>query len=490
MIDRRFPRAGRARLALALVAALVPLHADALCTEAVPPSLAVTDLPHPGVHRFIADDGRAVLFSGRRARDPESHRGLFLFDPVTGRVKLLTAPVAPVAGVGPGGRVDVAIEVAGLSADGRTAFQTYAGTLGYAGPNGSAPFLLTRSEPSWAIDTETGVRTPIASRVRSVAEAAGVPYLSVIESVSADGRYLLMTEAYGNGASVPYKRLTYRLDRLTGKSIDIEDAIAQADPTAVVSLPTLTGLSGDGRRVAVAGDAGYRLALPSRARAPGNEARILAEPYVYDFESGRLSRAYQFDIAQPRESLRGSSFGFLRNLGRRGLVYAFDRTAPIEGDPNPAGFARIGVALADDPRRIDILVLAQPWARGSFGTGYALVAEAEDRLYFVSSADLVGWNPQRSNQLFAVSIDGAELRQLTAFDDGLGRSTAAGSVAQTVLFAGASFDHSVVAISVQGFDPGGTAQRQANAAGIRREGTHEGPQVTTELNLRVYRCAE
>jgi hypothetical protein len=462
---------------------------------------ACEESPIPGVvaseafsfsARRVSDDGRVVAFTGRSAGDPVNSRALYVFDPVTGTLRQLGAAVAPVVQTSPLGRsVFNSVHVAGLTGNGSTLFRSYFGGVQNLGSNS---YLRTRNEPSYAIDVATGTAAPVPSLVANLAQHLGTPYASTILDISADGRYLLMAEAYGDGAAVPFQTLPpYRLDRLTGEVTTIHTLQQDLAPDFVDVGVTELVLSGDGQRVGFAGDRGNRLLTLDFEPTLANVARMYSEPYVLDIAATSFERAYAFDITQTRAAT-ASSLGFLRNLGRTGTVYAFDRSGPVAGVHNPFGTASIGYVLAGQPI-VQTLLAPQPWSRGTVGAGFGFISEAEDVVFFVSSENLTGFNSQLSNQLFSAAIPGGELKQITRLDDGGGRVTGLGLGSafetagyQTVSFRGASFDNTTVTVQAFDVDRQGAYSVTPVAGGRRSLSASFTPEPDRFRLLRVIRC--
>jgi hypothetical protein len=488
-----------AKLSLGLLALAVDSRATAqVCEEAPIPQLVATNAPLLS-QRLISDDGRAVAFIGR---DPEmtlNHRAFYVFDPVTRALQQVGLPIAPATIQLPDGvEFQMQVDVGGLTSDGTTLFRTYRGAFQVRTLQSGVQIfvLLSRNEPSFVIDVATGSQTPISSQVASIAQNLGVPYYSRISDISADGRYLLMDEGYLAPETGEPIREVYRLDRQDGSIVDV---LAMQESLAPDYMETFDvtdfSLSGDGRLVAgFDGDLGGRLLLPLGQFAPGNIARMSTEPYVLDIEAETFQRVFEFDISQPR--VGGSSSGLIRGLGFSGQVFAFDRTGPMPGDPNPLGVARIGFGLLGQPSEVQILLPAQEWLRGAFGTGFARISQSEDRIYFISGDDLTGDNPQLSNQLFSVTIPEGQLRQLTSYDDGGGRLISLGlqsalqiGTYQTVQFRAASFDNTVFALQVFNVDTQvqllTPPTRQANG---RRTVGFSAVNPDNRRLMRVFRC--
>ncbi|MBD8527543.1 hypothetical protein [Pseudomarimonas arenosa] len=498
-----------ARAALFVLLLMLCRATPAAC-EAVPvPGLIGSEPPGliSGSQRFVSDDGSAVLILGREPGVPAAHFELYVFNPDSGTLTALTQGSPVVEITRPNGfRQTIPVNSAGITADGSTVFQTYqSGVFADVDPGTGQqiPFLLTRSEPSYAIDVATGNRQALPSRVQASAQALGVPFGTTVLDISANGRYLLMFEAFGDGATVPYQTFYYRLDRQTGAILDIGPTLLAAAPDFVERFSTQSMMSGDGRFVAFSGDRGNRLLTPTGGFTSANVARMSGEPYLLDLDAVTLRPAYSFDISRPRNG--GSSLGFLRSLGRTGNVIAFDRTGPTVNEPNPLGAAYI--AAADAQGNLTVLIPPQPWLRGTFGTAFGHIAEGEDRIYFQSGEDFVGENPQLSNQLFSVEIATGTIRQITNGDDGGRRLVdlglqgvlSLGSGLSSVSFIGSSLDHRIVLVYEYGLEPAsgfvaavrsGSATRLTSRSSPLASQAGVPPLSAAEIQFgKVYRCS-
>jgi hypothetical protein len=480
--DLRAKRRGRGcrdGLQLSLVAALLSAsaaanagHCDVLPWPGELDAIAVPSF----LGNYIAEDGNQLFFSARRRGAPEMAFEVYRYAPGSRQLTQLTQDTPVVTVSDPSNFADFAPPlVTATSADGRYVFVSYQfRTRGGGTAPGSPPFqLLTRSELSFRLDTQTGQRLPISSPLTDAAIADGISFGSTVISASFDGSRAVISDCVASTTSCPGD--TFIVDFEGGAPISGQSLLFAASGHDF-PIPSINSfpISGDGTHV-IFGSTRNLLAAPGTIwqNTPGNTFGLALQSYRIELDTLAIDEVVDINIAAAPGPTQ-ERFNFVRTFGRTFQTVAVDRRVPYAGIDNPLYENFIGFAGPD--RQVMPIVPPGNGSRGLFATARSIMAPNEDRVYFIADQDLVGSNPTGTPQAYSYDLETAEFRQLSQFDDGrsrlaglgLGSLVDVGNLSGSAQIEAMSADHTLVLVTQSFGDDRARRIQSTFAAGGRR----------------------